>query len=377
MATGYTDSMSQIGFDARLPAYHQGGIATWIREVLNALQSQDTAHHITVLESRKARCSLAGRFDRSTLYTPCHHALEKFALSLELLPKGLDLLQSPDFIPPLRGARRHVITIHDLHFLHFPQYMTKDSRRYYSGQLGRAVRQADHIVSVSHATQRDIMELLQVPAERITTLHHGVNGQFRPLAADVLDEQRRKLKLPEEFFLFVGTFEPRKNLITLMEAWSLLKEQFPDAPPLVLAGRRGWLFDETMQRIEELQVADDIIWREDVGQESLPALYNLANALVLPSLYEGFGLPALEAMACGTLPIVSNISSLPEVVGDVGIQVDPKDSQALASAMARALGDSDWTAEQEAAGVKRAANFSWDVHAEALLQVWDRVLNDA
>ena len=377
MATGYTGPMSRIGFDARLPAYHQGGIATWIREVLDALQSQDTAHRITVFESRKARSSLAGRFNRATLYTPCHHVLEKFALSIELLPWGLDLLHSPDFIPPLRGARRHVITIHDLHFLHFPQYMTGDSRRYYRGQLGRAVRQADHILTVSHATQRDIMELLRVPAERITTLHHGVNGGFRPLAADVLDEQRRKLDLPQDFFLFVGTFEPRKNLVTLLEAWRHLKQELPDAPPVVLAGRRGWLFDETLQRIEELQVADDIIWREDVAQEALPALYGLASALVMPSLYEGFGLPALEAMACGTLPIVSNVSSLPEVVGDVGIQIDPGDAQALAAAMMRALGDGDWKAEQEAAAVKRAARFSWEDHVKALLQVWDRVLNDA
>ncbi|MCY4022756.1 MAG: glycosyltransferase family 1 protein [Anaerolineaceae bacterium] len=369
--------MSRIGFDARLPAYHQGGIATWIREVLNALQSQDTNHQLTVLESRKARCSLAGRFDRSTLYTPCHHVLEKYSLSIELLPRGLDLLHSPDFIPPLRGARRHVITIHDLHFLHFPEYMTRESRRYYSGQLGRAVRQADHILTVSHATRQDIIELLQVPAERITTLHHGVNGQFRPLSAHALDEERRKLELPKDFFLFVGTFEPRKNLITLIEAWSLLKEQLPDAPPLVLAGRKGWLFDETLRGIRDLRVADEIIWREDVGQDSLPALYGLASALVLPSRYEGFGLPALEAMACGTMPIVSNVSSLPEVVGDVGIQIDPNDSHALAAAMMRALGDSDWRAAQEAAGLKRTANFSWERHVKALLQVWDQVLNDA
>ncbi|MCE2490589.1 MAG: glycosyltransferase family 4 protein [Anaerolineae bacterium] len=369
--------MSRIGFDARLPAFHQGGIATWIREVLNALQSQNTAHHFTIFESRKARSSLAGRFRRSTLYTPCHHALEKYALSVEFLPKGLDLLHSPDFIPPLRGARRHVITIHDLHFLHYPQYMTRESRRYYCGQLGRAVRQADHILTVSHATQRDIMDLLQVPVERITTQHHGVSHEFKPLSTALLDKQRRELKLPEDFFLFVGTFEPRKNVVALLEAWRLLKEQLPDAPPVVLAGRRGWLFDETLQRIEDLRIAEDIIWRENVPQESLPALYNLASALVMPSMYEGFGLPALEAMACGTLPIVSNVSSLPEVVGDVGILVDPKDRDALAAAMMRALTDSDWKAEQEAAGVNRAAGFTWENNVKVLVQVWDQVLNDA
>ncbi|MCY4526021.1 MAG: glycosyltransferase family 1 protein, partial [Anaerolineaceae bacterium] len=269
------------------------------------------------------------------------------------------------------------LTTHDLRFHPSREYLTKEGRPCYRGQLVRAIRQAVNILTVSHATQRDIVDLLQVPAQRITTQHHGVSHKFRPLPADELDANRRELDLPQDFFLCVGTFEPRKNVIALLEAWHLLREQLPDAAPLVLAGRRGWLFDETLQQIEDLQIADDIIWRENVPQEALPALYNLASALVMPSIYEGFGLPALEAMACGTLPIVSNVSSLPEVVGNVGIQIDPMDRDALAAAMMRALTDSDWRAEQEAAGVKRAARFTWEKHVQVLLQVWDRVLYDA
>ena len=369
--------MVHIGLDARLPAYHQGGISTWIREVLHCLQTMQIDHPLTVFESRRARSSIAGRFGRSTLFTPCHHRLESLALSAEFLPRRLDLLHSPDFIPPLRGARRHVVTIHDLHFLHFPQYQTSESRRYYNGQIRRAVRQADHIYTVSCAARQDIIEMLDVPEERITAQHHGVSRSFQPLPADVLQEQRRALDLPGEFFLFVGTFEPRKNIAGLLEAWRRLRQQLPDAPPVVLAGRKGWLFDETMRRIRELHLFDHVIWRQDVAQAALPALYNLANALILPSFYEGFGFPALEAMACGTVPIVSNVSSLPEVVGETGLLIDPNDPDELAAAMQRVLVDSTWLEEQRSAVLQRAATFTWDKSAQTLLNVWQQVLAEA
>ncbi len=366
--------MLRVGLDARLPAYHQGGITTWIRGVANALQMQEPAQHLTILESRRAQSSIAGRYAKATLWTPCHHPLEALTLSAELLPHRLDLLHSPDFIPPLRGARRHVITIYDLNFLHYPQFLTRASRRYYNGQIRRAVRQADHIMTISESSRRDIVELLDVPPERITTQHPGVDDSFRPLPADILKEQRRLLDLPETFLLFVGTFEPRKNIAGLLEAWRRLRVQLPDMPPIVLAGRRGWLFEETMQRIRDMKLDEHILWRENVSQGALPALFNLATALVLPSFYEGFGFPALEAMACGTVPIVSNVSSLPEVVGDVGLQVDPQDPDALAAAMLRTLRDSNWRAAQEAAGLQRAADFTWDKSARAVLAAWEQVL---
>ena len=366
--------MLRIGLDARLPAYHQGGISTWIREVTTALQVLEFRQNLTIFESHKTRPSIAGRFAQATLRTPCHHRLEALTLSAELLPHRLDLLHSPDFIPPLRGARRHVITIYDLNFLHYPQFLTRASRRYYNGQIRRAVRQADHIMTISESSRRDIIEMLDVPPERITTQHPGVDASFRPLSAEILHEQRRQLDLPETFLLFVGTFEPRKNIAGLLEAWRRLRAQLPDAPPIVLAGRRGWLFDETMQRISDMKLDEHILWRENVPQTALPALFNLATALVLPSFYEGFGFPALEAMACGTVPIVSNVSSLPEVVGNVGLQFDPQDADALAAAMLRALSDSDWLAAQEGVGLQRAASFTWDKSARALLAAWDQVL---
>ena len=359
--------MQHIGIDTRLTYYRKGGISTYIRRLVTALESLDHANRYTIFHSRKASESLTQRFRRAALWTPAHHRIESIALSVELARFNLDVFHSPDFIPPLRGARRHVITVHDLNFLHYPQYLTEESRSYYNGQIERAVRQADHILADSAATKTDLVNMLNVPADKITVHMLGVDESFRPLPPETLEPYRRELDLPEKFLLFVGTFEPRKNIIGLLEAYQML----PDAPPLVLAGQRGWLFDGTMQRIQQMKLADRVLWRENVSQQALPALYNLASALILPSFYEGFGFPPLEAMACGTVPIVSNDSSLPEVVGDVGALINPDDPATIAQAIERALNDSEWVRVQQAAGLERAATFTWDNTARIVLSVYN------
>jgi glycosyltransferase involved in cell wall biosynthesis len=363
--------MQRIGIDVRLTYYRKGGISTYMRRLVTALEALDNENHYTVFHSRKTTESLTQRFQRAALWTPCHHRFESIALSVELARFKLDLLHSPDFIPPLRGARRHVITIHDLNFLHYPQYLTEESRRYYNGQIKRAVRQADHILADSAATKTDLVNMLNVPADKITVHMLGVDESFRPLPPDTLEHYRRELDLPEKFLLFVGTFEPRKNIIGLLEAYRLLLDQLPDVPPLVLAGQRGWLFDETMQRIDHMKLVQRVLWRENVSQQALPALYNLASALILPSFYEGFGFPPLEAMACGTVPIASNRSSLPEVVGHVGALINPDDPASIAQAVERVLTDTEWVKAQQAAGLKRATTFTWDDTARTALSVYN------
>lgn len=366
--------MAHIGIDARLTYYRAGGISTYIRKLITWLERLEPHGRFTVFHSRKAQESLVTRFGRAALWTPCHHRWERLALTVELARFRLDLLHSPDFIPPQRGARRHIITVHDLSFLHFPQYLTAESRRYYNGQIATAVRQADHILTDSEATKADLMTMLNVPAEKVTVHLLGVDESFRPLPPAVLDEARARLRLPQPYILFVGTFEPRKNIAGLLEAYHLLLSQMHDAPPLVLAGQRGWLFDETLEKAARLGLHDRVLWRDDIGTADLPALYNLAAVLVLPSHYEGFGFPPLEAMACGTVPVVSSRSSLPEVVGDVGLQVDPDDPPALAAALYRALTDQPWRSAMREAGLARAASFTWERTARTALAAYQTAL---
>lgn len=375
IANSYTDPMKHIGIDTRLTAYRTGGISTYMRRLVMALEQLNNEYTYTVFRSRKMQDKPTRRFNNAVLWTPCHHRIERAALSFELARFRLDVFHSPDFIPPYRGAKHHIITVHDLNFLYYPQFLTAESRRYYNQQIEWAVKHADHILADSTATRNDLIRMLHVPPEKITVHLLGVDEAFRPLPNNALQSYQQKLNLPDTYLLFVGTFEPRKNISGLLEAYYLLRQQLPDVPPLVLAGSRGWLFDETVQRIHSLGLDQYIIWQENVPQDAMPALYNLAAALVMPSYYEGFGFPALEAMACGTVPIVSNRASLPEVVGEVGAQVDPDDPAALALALYRCLTDPVWRSTMEQAGIARAAHFRWENTARIAQSAYTALLN--
>lgn len=365
----------RIGIDARLIAYRAGGISTYVENLVRALDGLHSDPTFVVLESRKAARSITpASMQRAVLWTPPHHRLERAALSVELARLRLDVLHSTDFIPPAHGARRHVASVHDLAFLHYPQHLTAESLRYYAGQIERAVTQADHILTISESSKRDIVSMLNVPAGKVTVHLPGVDARFHPLTEAAMAEWRSRLSLPAAYFLSVGTLEPRKNIIGLLDAYALLRERTPTAPPLLLAGSRGWLYEETLAHISRLSLGDSVQLREDVPAAGFPALYHGALALIMPSFYEGFGLPPLEAMACGTLPIVSNRSSLPEVVGEVGALIEPEDPQSIASAMARALEDTAWRDSQGAAGIARAAGFRWEDAARIALATYTHVV---
>lgn len=366
--------IQHIGIDARLTYYRTGGISTYVTHLVAALEGLDYANKYTIFHSRKACEVLPRRFRSARLWTPSHHRFERWALSTELVRHQLDVFHATDFIPPVFGARRMIATIHDLTFLHYPQFLTPESRRYYNGQIEYAVRRADHILTISEASKRDLIAMLDVPPRKITVHFLAADQAFKPLPDDETRAALKDLALPETYFLFVGTFEPRKNILGLVEAYRLLSDQFKDAPPLVIAGKPGWLFDETMAKINSFGLVNRVIFRENIPQAALPALYNRAVALILPSHYEGFGLPALEAMACGTVPIVSNRASLPEVVGDVGLLIDPDDSADIALAMRKILVDEAWRREMSERGLQRAAQFTWQKTAAIAQAVYETVI---
>ena len=366
----------RIGIDARLNAYREGGISEYTRHLIDSLAVLDTASDYRILHHAGSAASLipAGNFHRVNVYTPCHHRTERFVLSIEVARLRLDLLHSPDFIPPRFGAKRTVVTVHDLNFMYYPQFQTPDSLRYYNGNIRAAVRQADHILADSQATKDDLGNLLNVPADKVTVHTLGVNSIFQPLPGETVAEVKGRLGLPSTYLLFVGTFEPRKNLLGLVNAYHALCDALSDTPPLVIAGRRGWLYESIFQKVTELGLDKRIIWLEDPAFGDLPAVYNGAAALVLPSFYEGFGLTALEAMACGIPTVVSNRGSIPEVVGDVGLMIDPDRPESLVDGLRRILTDSDLRKRSRAAGIARARTFTWARTAEIALSVYRRVL---
>jgi glycosyltransferase involved in cell wall biosynthesis len=366
----------RIGIDARLNYYRPGGIAEYTQHVIRELATLDQATDYGVIHYHQDPITRAPgpNFRRINARTPCHHRLERWSLSVELTRHRFDLLHSPDVIPPQRGAKRHIITIHDAHFLLYPQFMTAESLRYYRDQIRWAIRHADHILVSSQSTRSDLVNLLNAPAEKMTAHLLGVDEAFAPLPQDMVAARKRQLGLPTHYILFVGTFEPRKNIVGLLEAYSRLRQDMPDAPPLVMVGRRGWLYDDIFARVETLKLGDCVIWVENAPQDDLPAIYNGADVVALPSHYEGFGLTALEAMACGTPPVVANRSSLPEVVGDAGLLVDPDAPDEIADAIQRLLQDSDLRARLREKGLARAATFTWRGAAKIVLSAYRRVL---
>ena len=262
-----------------------------------------------------------------------------------------------------------VITVHDLAIYKQRNWFPAGQPLSTGWIVPRSLRSADRIIAVSHNTARDLRSLFGVPAERIAVVHEGVSRAFRPLGPEDLAESRALLKLPERFILFVSTIEPRKNLGTLLEAWAMMR----DRPDLVVVGGWGWRYEPIRAQMERLGPRLHHIQGLDPAQ--LPAVYNLALALAHPAWYEGFGLPPLEAMACGTPVVVSDRSSLPEVVGDAGV-IAPADSpEAWRQALEAVTGDADLAADLRRRGFLRAAEFSWQHAADLTWQALDEAIS--
>jgi glycosyltransferase involved in cell wall biosynthesis len=359
----------KIGIDARLVHYQKAGIGQYTTRLARALAALDSDNSYTILQSRKAGAPLVeGAAVRThTMWTPPHHRWEQWLLPLELRPLGLDLLHCPDFIPPFRRSCPAVITVHDLAFLRFPGLLTDESKSFY-GQIFRAVQSADHIIAVSESTKRDLASLAGADERKITVVYEAAGQMFCPADAAAVEAVKQRYGIAGPYILFVSTIEPRKNIPFLLQAYARMKETWPkgsEAPRLALAGKKGWLYESIFEVLDQLGLGESVICTGGVAIEDLPAL-----CFVLPSLYEGFGLPVLEAMSCGAPVIASNTSSLPEVAGDAAILVDPQDLLGLAAAMQRLCQDEALRRRMSARGVTQAARFSWQRAARETLAVY-------
>jgi glycosyltransferase involved in cell wall biosynthesis len=367
----------RIGIDARIAHYSRGGIRSYVVHLLEALAELDGDVDYRVLRSRKSRGGLPSNavFRHVACWTPSHHPLERWALGVELARLRLDVLHSPDFIPPAFGYDRSVITVHDLSFLYYPRFLTAESRRYYNEQIRWAVERADHILADSEATKADLTSLLDVAPDKITVVYLAADPSFRPLPDSEARDVAAQYQLNPGFMLFVGTLEPRKNIPGLLLAYRMLLDEQVTNEPLVLVGGKGWLYEEIFDRTEALDLSHQVRFLHDVPSAHLPGLYSAASVLAKPSFYEGFGLPALEAMSCGTPVVVADRASLPEVVGDAGLLVDPESPEDLAEALKRVLTDGTERARMRQAGLEQAESFSWERVARETRAVYEDVLS--
>jgi glycosyltransferase involved in cell wall biosynthesis len=367
----------RYAIDARLNAYRQGGIPQYTRQLWSALAPLAPDDTLITLQHRRQLRPLvvAPNVERATLFTPPHHRFEQLALPLELLPLRLDLIHCPDFIPPMRRPCPAVITVHDLAFLRFSLILDDAARRYY-GQIRQAVRSANAVIAVSESTRNDIAELLDFPPANVDVVYEAAAPHFQPRALDPDEDYTingHTLK-PGTFILFVSTLEPRKNVPLLLHALRTCLDRKPAAGyHLVLAGARGWRETSIFETLEELHLSTSVTLLDQVSQEDLLWLYNACRIYVNTSLYEGFGLPVVEALACGAPSLVANNSSLPEVAGEAAILLPANDEEAWADAIERLWHDEAARHDLAQRGPAQAATFSWQRAARETLAIYRRI----
>lgn len=367
----------RIGIDARILGYRRAGIGKYTQRLIEQLPTLEKQDNFFILHSWRDSETLVkqANFHRQTLLTPCHNRFEQWILPLETFFLGLDLLHSPDFIPPFYRTYKSIITVHDLAFLRFPHFVTSDSAHHY-GMIDQAARNTDHIIAVSESTKADLINMLGVSERKITVIHEAADPIYRLINDKASIQQAlEKYKLAQRpYIFFLSTIEPRKNLPTLLRAFRQLLNEYPSMKDLVLAvaGEKGWLFEDVFKLYNDLNLQQNVYFLGRVAQEDLPALFNGAIIHVHPSFYEGFGLTPLEAMACGTPTISSNVSSLPEVVGDAGLLVPPDNIDEWTNSIYRLINDSTLRQTLSEKGLRRAAQFSWNKAAQQHLEVYHR-----
>jgi glycosyltransferase involved in cell wall biosynthesis len=377
--------LSVIGIDYT-PAYEQGGgIGRYVRDLTAALSRLDTQQPYRLFVSGASKNKLpsppAQNFTwRPTPLTPTwlariwHRA--HVPLPIETFIGKIDLYHATDFVlPPANRKTRTLLTVHDLSFVRVPETASPSLKAYLDVVVPASVKRANHVLADSQATKDDLISLYQTSPEKITVLLSGVDNRYKRVDdQQVQNVVREKYKIGAQPYIFtIGTVQPRKNYSRLIRALAQLRAEGNDIA-LVIAGGRGWLEDEMYQTLRDTKMQDHVRLIGFADENDIPALYSSAICTAFPSLYEGFGLPVLESMACGTPVVTSNVSSLPEVAGDAALQVNPYDIEAITDAIRQLINDSTLRATLTERGYEQIKRFTWESSARQLQAVYRDLL---
>ena len=300
-------------------------------------------------------------------------AWEQGVLPLATVRDRLDLLRALAFARPLLARCPVVLTIYDMSFVRMGERFPFWQRYYLRVVTRYSARHAARITVISQSSKDDVVAYCGVPGDKVHVVYCGADEQFSPRSREQVEQFRAARGLPEHFILYLGTLEPRKNVSQLLRAYATLHRNGSDKPKLVIAGAKGWGYADVFAAVEQSGATGDVIFAGYVPQAELPLWYNAADLFVFPSLYEGFGLPVLEAMACGTPSITSNVSSLPEVAGDAGLLVDPHSTAEIRDALDRLLLSPSLRAQLAAKSPTQARRFTWDICAKKSWAFFERL----
>lgn len=374
----------RIGFDVSPAVHRHAGLGRYAHELLSALVASDhTNEYVTLFNSPRDALKPAPPLDRLPAQRipldakPWRMSVllaQIFDVSMERWLPPCDIFHATDHLLPRFKTAKTVFTLHDVIFKFFPEYHLPLNRWFLTNAMPHFLRRADAIIAVSECTKRDAMRFYNIAPEKVTVIYEGVNPALHRVDDLLrLAEIRARYAKNQPYLLFVSTIEPRKNIAVLVDAFKILRaREFRHR--LLIVGRKGWLYQPTFDHVKQTGMSDVVDFLDFVPDDDLSALFSACDAFVFPSLYEGFGLPPLEAMACGAPVICSNASSLPEVVGDAALLVDPRDIGEIANAIARVLTDRHLCDELRAKGFIQAAKFSWERAARETLAVYRRMM---
>ena len=370
-------SVMRIGIDAsRATAARRTGTENYSLHLIRALLALDAGHEFQLYFNQPPRPDLFPA-DVEQRVLPFPRLWTHLRLSWEMLSQAPDVLLVPSHVLPLVHPRRSVVTVHDLGYQYYPETHTLGQNLYLRWSTRFNARAAARVVVDSEATRQDLVRYYGTPEEKIVVVYPGRDESLAPVSDPAaLAAVRERYKLAGPYLLYVGTLHPRKNLVRLVQAFAALLGSAVALPAnllLVLAGQKGWLYDDILAQVRKLGLTERVILTGYVPDADLPALLSGAQAFVFPSLYEGFGLPVLEAMACGTPVICSNASSLPEVAGEAALTVDPLATEALVEALVRVLTDAALRHSLVEQGFRQMRRFSWSRCARETLRILEDV----
>ncbi len=362
--------------------YRSAGINWYIYHLLKNLEAIPDFDYTVFLSDVHAR----DHFQRLHLIQsrlPTHSPIVRILWEQLVQPRALrgsrsELLHALAFAGPKQIDIPWIVTIYDLSFIRFPESFNTINRMYLTYAVQDSLRRAIRAIAISESTKRDLVTKFHVSPEKVKVIYCGIEPSFTAASDSTgVAQLRARYSLPEKFILYLGTIEPRKNIVRLLRAYARAKREARLPHRLVLVGARGWKYAKVDRVVEEEGILNDVMFTGYAPQEELVSWYRAADLFVYPSLYEGFGLPPLEAMACGTPVVTSNASSLPEVVGDAALLVAPENERALADAILRALTDRTLREEMVARGIAQAARFSWQRAARETAALYHEVLANA
>ena len=378
----------RIAIDYTAAIRQRAGIGNYVRKLVDAMLEQDASNQYVLLTSgrptRERPFPTADNVRGRSIFIPDRYLniiwyRWRLPLYATYFSGQVDIYHGPDFaLPPIGKTLRKVVTVHDLAFLEHPEYAVPSLAAYLKKVVPEAVAAADVVCTVSQEVSRTLVEHFQTPREKLVVIPNGVSPHFKRITDPVLlGATRHKFGLKHPLVLAVGTLEPRKNHIGLIKAFYQAQKKKRGPAMLALAGGKGWLYEETQRLVEELKLEKKVRFLGRVSDLELVTLYSLADVFAFPSFFEGFGVPPLEAMACGAPVITSNSSSLPEAVGDAALLIDPYNTGELSGAIMRILENKQLQEELRQKGYERVKEYTWSASARRMLSIYQKLYEGA